>query len=178
MLCTVLFYWCWLIKCNFECTVCRYSHEWFTSHVPLSNCLLSVRAFEFIIKVFVYARLARGNSAPSPCTDTVIVLSGHCNTAEVGGGFVVEQQEVECCAVLLPGMITNRFTSKSLIQLKGLLGHVCAVLWISVCGCGVKVLWVVRKTRRVYLPCAIVFTLQILSETPPTDTTTVSCLML
>lgn len=103
--------------------------------MPLSNCLLSDQAFEFIIKVFVYARLARGNSAP--CTDTVIVLSGHCNTTEVGGGFVVKQQEVECSAVLLPGMITNRFIFYSLIQLKGLLVHVCAVLWIRVCGCGV-----------------------------------------
>lgn len=59
--------------------------------MPLSNCLLSDLAFEFIIKVFVYAGQVKGNSAHLPCTDTVIVSSGHCNTAEVGGGFCVKQ---------------------------------------------------------------------------------------
>lgn len=52
--------------------------------------------FEFVINVFVCAALAfvqKGNNAQSQCTETLIVLLGRCDTAEVGGGFSTEQRK-------------------------------------------------------------------------------------
>lgn len=51
--------------------------------------------FEFVIKAAVCACavlpfVQKGNRAQSPCTGTVIVLLGCCDTEEVGGGLCVE----------------------------------------------------------------------------------------
>lgn len=49
---------------------------------------------EFVIDVFVCAALQyvqKGNNLQSRSTETLIVLLGCCNTAEVGGGFCIEQ---------------------------------------------------------------------------------------
>lgn len=71
-------------------------------------------------------RLCRkGNHAQSPCAETLIVVLGRCDTAEVGGGYcAVELWKAKYFAELYTGMITNRSHSKGEIQFKGMLWHV------------------------------------------------------
>lgn len=62
--------------------------------------------------------MQRGSCARSPCTETVIVLLGHCDRAEVGGGSAVKAEHF---VELYTGMITNRFIPTVEVQLKGML---------------------------------------------------------
>lgn len=74
---------------------------------------------DFVISVFVCALLAvvqKGNHAQSPCTQTVIVVLGYCNTVEAGGVFFfvlffVTEQWGLCILLNCTGMITNRFAA-------------------------------------------------------------------
>lgn len=64
------------------------------SCVSSSSLSLSDPLLEFVIDVFVCAALQyvqKGNNLQSSSTETLIVLLGCCNTAEVGGGFCIEQ---------------------------------------------------------------------------------------
>lgn len=73
--------------------------------------MLSDLPFESVINGFVYAVLAfvqRGNHAQSQCTETVIVLLGHCDTAGVGGVFFLAVK-AKHFVEMYTGMVTNRF---------------------------------------------------------------------
>ena len=56
--------------------------------------------------------MQKGSHAQSPCAETLIVLLGRCDRAEVGGDFFL-RSAVEAKhfaeAELYTGMITNRF---------------------------------------------------------------------